>query len=134
MVLSISAQSQITKELHKSFRPELDNHYTLNVPYGTKVEQITTKSNTVQLQYIISVNTDEVHIADFLFKNFAPSPVLIDGFVEGQIDISMVMAKEHIFIAGKDIEIRVDRIRVLIPESIDYFAVKEAGVDQLLNN
>lgn len=133
VVLSTLSQAQITKELHKSFRPELDNVYVLNVPFGTTVEQITTKSNTVQLQYVVSVNTTEQHIADFIFKNFAPTPFLIDGFVEGQTDISIISAKEHIFIAGKDIEVKVEKIRVLVPENIKYLVVKD-GSDGPVNN
>jgi hypothetical protein len=132
VVLSTLSQAQITKELHKSFRPELDNVYVLNVPFGTKVEQVTTKGNTVQLQYVVSVNTTEQHIADFVLKNFAPTPVLIDGFVEGQIDISITAAKEHIFIAGRDIEVRVEKIRVLVPENIEYLVVKDGS--ESINN
>lgn len=127
LLLSFSTSAQITKELHKSFRPELDNVYVLNVPFGTQVEQVSTKSNTVQLQYVISVNTTEQHIADFIIKNFAPTPVLIDGFVEGQTDISIISAKEHIFIAGRDIEVRVEKIRVLLPESIEYLVIKDGS-------
>ena len=126
LVLSFSVSAQITKELHKSFRPELDNVYVLNVPYGTEVEQIASKASTVQIEYTVSVNSNEQHIAKFLFDNYAPTPVLIDGFVEGQIDISMILTKQHIFIAGKDIEIRVDKIRIFIPESINTLIVKQA--------
>lgn len=127
VVLSTLSQAQITKEMHKSFRPELDNIYVLNIPYGTQVEQVATKGSTVQLQYVVSVNTTEQHIADFVIKNFTPSPVLIDGFIEGQVDISITAAKEHIFIAGRDIEVRVEKIRVLLPESIEYLVVKNGS-------
>jgi len=123
LLVSISTSAQITKELHKSFRPELDNRYVLNVPYGTTVEQVASKASTVQIQYTLSINSGNESVAKFVFDNFAPAPVLIDGFVEGQIDISMIGSKEHIFIGGKDVEVRVKSIKVFIPESISHFSV-----------
>jgi hypothetical protein len=135
LLVSIGLNAQTTtKSMNKTFNASESNVLVLYVPQGLQVNRLgTSKGNTVQIEYVISFETNNDNIVKVLASSDkTPS---LRSYKEADAPKTGIIKLHHnedvIFINGRNIDIKCTSMNVVVPEHIEYFIIKEVEMSEL---